>query len=164
MRDGRVHHQGVDFGLSGVRVRTSGSVGIDQTLDLMAEVHVVVSDKFKEQRPLLGALGGQVLRLPIGGTLEKPELNLKAFGQSAMGVLEGTLNELGKDGERPVAELLQKLRGMNLLDGAPADGAQESKPGENPPAEGIGGKILDPLLEMLKKRREQRRERKNQPL
>lgn len=165
MHEGRIYHQGVDFGVAGVRVKTSGSVGVDQTLDLVAEVHVSASNKFKEERPLLGALSGQVLRLPIGGTLDKPEINFKGLGNSALSVLQGTLNALGKDGEKPVGELLQKLRDMNLLGSAPADGAA-GRNGEQPAAEGLGAKILDqavPVLQnFLKKRRERREERKKE--
>jgi len=167
LHDGRVYHRDMEVGISGLRVRTSGSVGLDETLDLLAEVHLKLSEQANAERPLLSALGHQTLRLPIDGNLEKPKVNFKMAGESALGVVEGTLNQLGKDGERPVAELLNMLRerisaGKSSADEAPAG---DSKEGGGSTSDGIGAQIIDraaPILDQwLKHRRERIKHRRD---
>lgn len=72
--DERVTHSGLEFGIPQVRVRTEGSVGFDQTLDVMAEIVLALGES--EQRPILSALGNQNLRVPIRGTFAAPQVEL----------------------------------------------------------------------------------------
>lgn len=168
LHQGRVYHRDLDVGISGLRVRTSGSVGLDETLDLMAEVHLKLLEQASAERPLLSALGHQTLRLPIEGTLEKPVVNLKKTGESALGVAEGTLNELGRDGERPVAELLKLLRERIAANGSAADEATTGGPAANKPTgEDIGAQIIDragPVLDQWWKHRRERLKKKREAL
>jgi hypothetical protein len=167
LHQGRVYHRDLEVGISGMRLRTSGSVGLDETLDLAAEVYMKLSDKTNADRPLLSALGRQTLRLPIGGTLEKPEINLKETGQSALGAVKGTLNELGRDGEQPVTELLKMLREkISPAKSSPEEAAADGKPdGDKPAKEGIGAQIMDragPVLDQLLKNRRDRQKKRQE--
>ncbi len=72
--DERVTHSGLEFGIPQVRVRTEGSVGFDQTLDVVAEVVLALGEN--EKRTVLSALGNQNLRVPIRGTFAAPQVEL----------------------------------------------------------------------------------------
>ncbi len=103
MTEWRVHHRLMEFQAGDVTIRTEGSVGFDETLALVATVPVreewVQSDKY------LGGLKGQTLRIPITGTLKRPQVDSRALnglarqaGTSAAGQLlkEGLGNRLDK--------------------------------------------------------------------
>ena len=74
---GRVYHRGMHIIVRDVELRSSGSVGFDQTLDLVVEVPIledwVSSDKN------LSSLAGQVIRFPVRGTLSRPELDRQSM-------------------------------------------------------------------------------------
>lgn len=100
MVDGRVYHRGLKFNVGDAIVESGGSVGVDETLDLLLTVPIL--DKWVDRRPqYLGGLRGQSLRIPVKGTLSKPKINNDAFRklsqqliQSAgAGLLEGLLRK-----------------------------------------------------------------------
>jgi hypothetical protein len=97
MRAGRVYHEGLAFGLPGYRIRTSGSVGFDESLDLVADVPVPLFKGLPVSRKVLRALSDQTVQIRVFGTLEKPELDVQQFGQSAAALIQGTLGRLAKD-------------------------------------------------------------------
>lgn len=99
MVGGRVYHQGLELIFPDVTIRTYGSVGLDQTMAIMAEMPV--PPKWTERNPLAAdAMRGQVLRIPIAGTLSKPQLDQKVMEQltqrfmqkAATNMIEGELN------------------------------------------------------------------------
>lgn len=99
--EGRVYHNGLVFYVDNARVESSGSVGVDETLDLV--LAVPIQEKWIQERPdFLGRLRGQVLRLPIRGTFSKPKIDSDAFSRlsseliqnAAAGAIEGGLNKL----------------------------------------------------------------------
>ena len=65
--DGRVYHQNLELVFPKATIRTSGSVGLDGTLSLVAEMPVP-KHWFGTGRAA-AALGQQTIRIPIGGTL-----------------------------------------------------------------------------------------------
>jgi hypothetical protein len=69
MVEGRVHHQGLAMRIGDVTVRTRGWVAMDQTIGLVAEVPIL--DRWVANDPLLAGLKGQVLEIPIEGTLRQ---------------------------------------------------------------------------------------------
>lgn len=76
LTQGRVHHQNLEIPLGEVDLKTSGSVGLDGSLSILAE--------FPTPQRWLGknaprALG--VIRLPIGGTLTAPRIDPQALQQ-----------------------------------------------------------------------------------
>lgn len=87
LREGRVHHEQLEFMLAHMQVITSGSVGLDQTLDLAAEFRLAPGVTPQADQPLLQALAKHTLRLPIRGTLSRPRVDLRSLGQNSLGVL-----------------------------------------------------------------------------
>lgn len=80
MANGRVYHKRLDFNVGEVIVTTQGSVGIDETLDMLLTIPIL--DAWVERRPaLLGGLRGQAVRIPIQGTLQQPKVDQTALKQ-----------------------------------------------------------------------------------
>lgn len=118
MADGRVHHQGLQFGVRELNVRTNGSVGLDQSLDLVAEL--AVPPALLRGTAVGEMLAGQTIRLPIGGTLRRPKIDPKALGASNLDLLLETLGQWLKrrspDGRPGLERLLDPQRDKPLLD------------------------------------------------
>jgi translocation and assembly module TamB len=80
--DGRVYHTGLELHFPELTIRTSGSVGLDGSLSLTAEMPV--PPKWLGNNKLAkAAFGNQVIRLPIGGTLSKPKIDEQALRTAA---------------------------------------------------------------------------------
>jgi translocation and assembly module TamB len=99
----RVYHQNLELHFPEFTLRTSGSVGLDETLQVTAELPI--PPKWLREGPVGDALKGVVIRLPIGGTLHKPKIDQKAIDQAfadvAKKLLDGGLkNELGRQLDR----------------------------------------------------------------
>ncbi|MBN1591070.1 MAG: DUF748 domain-containing protein [Pirellulales bacterium] len=97
--NGRVHHQGLELVFPELTIRTHGSVGLDQSLSLVAEMPI--PPKWLAGQQLLdSALRGQILQVPIRGTLKKPQIdhrkldeyNRKLIRKATRNILEGELN------------------------------------------------------------------------
>lgn len=106
LADGRVYHQGMELIFPDVTIRTHGSVGLDQSLSLVAEMPV--PPKWIAplgDTPAAATLRNQTITVPIGGTLGRPKLDARVLDQlakrfttnAARNVIE---NELGKALER----------------------------------------------------------------
>ena len=76
MAQGRIAHRDAVFAFSGLTLRTGGSVGLDETLDLCVEVEPK-ADRLPE-RLIQGLFPGRSIRLHIGGTLSRPEFDLSS--------------------------------------------------------------------------------------
>lgn len=91
---GRVSHTGLAFGLPEISpelvIRTEGSVGLDRSLDLLAEIPLPL--QLLGDGPLATALGNQTLRLPIRGTFDQPEIKLEGDGQMVSELLSGLID------------------------------------------------------------------------
>jgi hypothetical protein len=94
LADRRVRHKGLKFGVplpkSGKRldIESSGTVGIDdQTLDLTFSVPL--PEQLLDERPVLRALAGGKISLAIGGTFQRPEVNMDGTLRSAIAGLLG---------------------------------------------------------------------------
>ncbi|MBL9124739.1 MAG: hypothetical protein JNG90_13970 [Planctomycetaceae bacterium] len=77
--EGRVYHRGLELVFPDVTIRTYGSVGLDQTVSLMAEMPV--PPKWIGNNRLGSAIQNQTIRLPIGGTLNRPKIDEVAMQQ-----------------------------------------------------------------------------------
>lgn len=98
--EGRVYHEGLDFGIGNFRVRTRGYVGFDESLDLICEIPIPENGSEVEDRPILAALRGKTLEIPITGTLNQPEIDTTRLGQSIRELASSTLRDLsGRAGE-----------------------------------------------------------------
>ena len=121
VQDGRVYHDHLKFKYKGVNVETSGSVGFDQTLDIVASIRIL--DHWVQKEPLLGGLRGQSIKIPISGTLAHPHLNrhaiaslsrefLERTAKSALtNVINGQLEDAGETLGGKVTDEFDKLQG-----------------------------------------------------
>jgi hypothetical protein len=95
---GRVQHRNLVVTAGDVQIKTSGTVGFDETLNLIAEVPI--NDSWLEGKAYLAAFKGTTLQVPVRGTLSKPQVDANALrdlsrrmiGGAARGALEGELN------------------------------------------------------------------------
>lgn len=99
LADKQVYHEGLDFGIGNLRVRTRGFVGLDKSLNLIAEVPVPLNPTEELAdgelpRPILSALRGKTIEIPIIGTLDKPIIDKQRLGQSLMATAESTLRDI----------------------------------------------------------------------
>jgi hypothetical protein len=82
MVNGRVYHTGLELHFPELTIRTSGSVGLDGSLALTAEMPVppkwLGSSKLAKT-----ALGNQSIRLPIGGTLSHPKIDERSLREAS---------------------------------------------------------------------------------
>ncbi|MBI2824639.1 MAG: hypothetical protein HYX69_08140 [Planctomycetia bacterium] len=111
MVEGRVYHRGLELEFPEVTIRTYGSVGLDQTLAIMAEMPV--PQKWLKENLVGAALKDQVIRLPIAGTLEKPEVDRRVLADLQRQFIReagGNLlrNELGRQLDRLLEPLAPK--------------------------------------------------------
>lgn len=94
LHERRLHHSPLAFYARNVLVRTRGSVGADQTLDLVAEIHFPA--EWSARSGFLNRLAEKPLKIPIRGTLRHPDLDGTAIGRIAAEVggslLDGLLN------------------------------------------------------------------------
>ncbi|HZL87760.1 MAG TPA: hypothetical protein VFB96_05235 [Pirellulaceae bacterium] len=107
---GRVYHQGLLMNVNDVVVRTEGSVGFDQTLNLVAAIPV--QDKWIEKDKLPTAFKGKSIYIPIRGRISRPEPDTKVLKDLAAQMLVGGAksyfqSELNKNRDR-IGEELQK--------------------------------------------------------
>jgi hypothetical protein len=82
MVNGRVYHTGLELHFPELTIRLSGSVGLDGSLALTAEMPVppkwLGSSKLAKS-----ALANQTIRLPIGGTLSHPKIDEHALREAS---------------------------------------------------------------------------------
>ncbi len=74
---GRVYHKNLELAFPDFTVRTSGSVGLDGTVALIAEMPI--PPRWLGNSLAGSALSRQTLRLPIGGTIDNPRLDPNAL-------------------------------------------------------------------------------------
>jgi len=93
--DGRVYHRGLEMVFPDLTIRTYGSVGLDQSLALMAEMPVPL--KWRLNRTLDAALRDQIIRLPIHGTLKRPQIDRQTLEQVSRQFLENAARNVLQD-------------------------------------------------------------------
>jgi hypothetical protein len=97
--DGRVHHKNLEFLIDDVPVRSNGSVGFDETLNLVIEIPI--QQKWVGNKPALQSLVGQVIQIPVSGTFARPQVDNRAVGnflaqaaqQAAGGIIGEEINK-----------------------------------------------------------------------
>lgn len=112
MREGRIYHQDLAFKLPGVEVTTSGWVGFDQNLEIMAQVRLSLADPNSAERPVLRALGKQGLQIPIKGTINKPRIDLRGMGANGVAFALGTLDNLDGEMDPAVSSVAESAVGL----------------------------------------------------
>jgi translocation and assembly module TamB len=126
MIDGRVHHQGLQMTVKDVVITTRGSVGLDQTMELVAEIPV--QDAWVAKNAALASLKGQMLQIPIRGTLAAPVPDTRGLTNLATSL--GRSAATGLLEKKVGAELNKFLPGFNPA--APAPGTNPAAPGTTP--------------------------------
>ncbi len=99
---GRVHHTDVTFLIGDGVVQSSGSVGMDETIDLVLQIPI--RDEWTRDQKLLAGLKDKSLKIPVRGTLTRPQIDSRILtelatqigGTALEGVLEDKLDDLFK--------------------------------------------------------------------
>ena len=103
MVNGRVHHEGLTLVTKEATLKTRGSVGLDESLELVVEIPI--RDEWIAQNKSLSSLRGKSLHIPVRGSLTQPQLDARAleglareaFTAPVENLLENELQkELGK--------------------------------------------------------------------
>jgi hypothetical protein len=109
IKDQMVHHENVTIAIKDITIITSGSVGFDQSLRMLAEIPI--ADDWIAGKPYLAGLRGQRLRIPIGGTVSKPQLDKRAVqglsAELARSAASGAVNQAITEKLLPKANELQ---------------------------------------------------------
>lgn len=95
--DNRVHHDRIEYALGDAVLTSSGSVGYDESLDLVLDIPL--QDRWLGGN--LKSLRGESLRIPVTGTLDAPvidprpltEFNRRIAGKAADGLLQKLLGQ-----------------------------------------------------------------------
>lgn len=103
---GRVYHENLELNFPEVTIRTRGSVGLDRSLLILAEMPV--PPKWIGNNPLGTALEGQTIQLPISGTLDRPMIDQNELNRLASQFLQ---NAAGRTLERELGKQLDRLLG-----------------------------------------------------
>lgn len=150
--EGRVIHEGFKFGLPEIAedlvLATSGSVGLDRTLDLIVEVPL--GGSLLAERPWLRRVADKPLRLSVTGTIEEPKVGL-AQDRTFLEELAQRL--------LPPSRTVRPASATDV-DGdaatphvAPGAGAADA---DGVPLDQITDAVIDGLGELLKRRRERK--------
>ena len=77
VRDGRVFHENLKFSHKDLVVQTSGSVGMDQSLNMVAQIPI--ADDWIDGKAYLAGLKGKSISIPVTGTVSKPILDRRSI-------------------------------------------------------------------------------------
>ncbi len=103
---GRVYHDRLEMMIGDTLVRTRGSVGFDESLDLVAQVPI--QDTWLGANPNLTLLKGMVVDIPIRGTIKEPRLDQRSVETLARKILKRAAGRVLQD---------ELGRGLNRLFG-----------------------------------------------
>lgn len=92
LMNGRVHHEGLTLVTKDATLKTRGSVGLDETLDLIVEIPV--RDEWIAQNKQLASLRGKSLSIPVRGSLTAPQLDLRVFESLARDAITAPVENL----------------------------------------------------------------------
>jgi hypothetical protein len=96
VENGAVHHQNFTVQIGGHTVSTSGSVGFDGKLNLLADVPVPAA--LLKSSPLAAkALANRRVKVPITGTLTQPTLDPRQFQSSIAALAQEAMKDVGKE-------------------------------------------------------------------
>ncbi|MEM9939996.1 MAG: hypothetical protein AAF939_00310 [Planctomycetota bacterium] len=165
VQQGRVYHEKLRFSHKDLVIRTRGSVGLDQTLNMVAEIPI--HDDWIAGKDYLAGLKNQSFSIPVRGTVSKPEVDQAALRQISQQLVRqtagqainkavgdkitpkldqfrGEINDkIGGELNKFQQKLGEKLGG-GFLSGENASGAGNAN-------QGLGGQIGNRLENELKK-------------
>jgi hypothetical protein len=106
MTKGRIYHEQMDLAFNDISIRTSGSVGLDQSIALLVEMPV--PPKWQSGKILGPALKDKIIRLPIGGYLRQPKIDHTALDQITRQFFQGTTQNVLQSGLNKILGPLPK--------------------------------------------------------
>jgi translocation and assembly module TamB len=148
VNQGRVAHRGLQIQAGDVAIWTSGSVGVDGTLEMVASVPI--QKDWLDKAPALQSLAGQQFQIPIRGTISRPQLDLgslagmtqnlatAALQSAAQKQIDRGLNKILGPLEKQLGPLQQGMQQMQ-------QGVQQNLPQlplPNLPIPGFGGGVF----------------------
>jgi hypothetical protein len=92
MVNGRVYHSGLNLVFPDVTIQTQGSVGLDGSLAIIAELPV--PPKWLKSSQSRAMFAKQKIRIPIGGSLEQPKLDEHALREAMARIARDTAGDL----------------------------------------------------------------------
>ncbi len=111
LAQGRVYHQNLELSFPDVTIRTQGSVGLDQTVSMLVEMPV--PQKWLGANPLLENFKDQVIRLPIAGTLQRPQIDRRALDQVLADMTRAAAqNAVRREVNQGLEKLFEKIPGL----------------------------------------------------
>jgi translocation and assembly module TamB len=114
VQDQRVHHQGMTMQIGNVQVFTHGSVGLDDSLQMVLSIPVQ-NAWLRDSKA--GALQGKTIHIPIRGTVSSPQPDMGGvLSDLTKQILGGSVKDLFKGELNKGKGLLDKEAGK-LLDG-----------------------------------------------
>ena len=135
----RVFHDGIKFSHDEIQIRTKGSVGFDQTLNMVADIPIV--DDWIAGKSYLASLQGKSISIPITGTVRKPILDRRAIQtlstQLVKDAASGAINQAIQDKLAP--KLGQYQNELNSKIGGEVNKLQEQFQGK------LGGLLQNKL-------------------
>ncbi len=103
VENGRIYHDGIRFSHDDIQIETTGSVGLDQSVDMIARIPI--PDAWLTSSPYLAGLQGQAISIPVTGTISKPVLDRRAIrnfsGQLAKAAAGSAINKVLTDKINP---------------------------------------------------------------
>jgi len=112
IKHGRVFHENVQFRIGDLHLRTSGSVGWDQTVDLLAEF--VIPAQWVANRPYLASLRDRPIAIPIRGSISRIQIDPSILKQLSTRLVEAAANQaIGREIGGALQQETDKLK--NLL-------------------------------------------------
>jgi hypothetical protein len=108
LENGRVYHEGMTLAANQFTLRTRGSVGLDGSLDLVAEVPIpenAVGPLLRNNPRIREAIAKKRFNVPVGGTIAKPRIDPRAFQDAVRRYVE----EVGREAARnKLGDLIDK--------------------------------------------------------
>ena len=102
--NGRIYHRGLTFVVGTTPITPHGSVGLDETISMVADVPVQA--KLLGIDLSLGTMEGATVQIPIEGTLERPLLDRHFLDQIAGRMLQGATKGVLINGVKTLEKLL----------------------------------------------------------
>ncbi len=125
VQQGRVAHQNMQIQAGDVVINTSGTVGIDGSLELIASVPIQAD--WVQKAPALQSLAGQPIQIPLRGTVQKPQMDFAALSGLAQQVASAAIQS---EAQKQIEKGMNKLLGPLSNQLAPIQqGAQQMQQG-----------------------------------
>ena len=111
MRDGRVYHRRMILESGDLRIETSGSVGLDDSLNMTVEIPV--REEWVRGNRYLSRMAGKKLQIPVTGSLSRPVPDSRAIQsliqQAGQGAVESVIED---EVDKQLGRLLNGLGGQ----------------------------------------------------